>query len=153
MFTQLCLVERLPCRVIPELWIILVSIEIWIVPRISTAMAGVITVEQQLSSGMGHGGFDGNIKCQIRKITIPSLCCRMPRGCHSNYNSYRKDHLRFLKIVSNLLRILKINLLQRLIFGRILLTIQELEQILVRLGIDVKKIKKTNRYVYVYMNI
>lgn len=61
MFTQLCLVERLPCRVIPELWIILVSIEIWIVPRISTAMAGVITVEQQLSSGMGHVGFDGNI--------------------------------------------------------------------------------------------
>lgn len=74
----------------------------------------------------------------------------MPRGYHSTYNSYRNDHLRFLKIANNLLRILKTNLLQRLIFGRILVTIQELEQILVRLGIDVKK---THRYVYVYMNI
>lgn len=74
----------------------------------------------------------------------------MPRGYHSNYNSYRNDHLSFLKIANNLLRILKTNLLQRLIFGRILVAIQELEQILVRLGID---LKKTHRYVYVYMNI
>lgn len=42
-YKSLGLVERLPCSMVPELWIVLVPIEIRIVPRIRTATATVTT--------------------------------------------------------------------------------------------------------------